>query len=87
MSTFKKIHQEHGFYQEDMVELMYYFYTGYGSILTYLSTLGRTISTLIGCISAANGSGSLTVLSISGLASFPVSMTTLNPVSINLREV
>lgn len=87
MSENKKMHQKWGYYQEDMVDLMYVLYTGHASILNYLSTLGGTLSTLIACLSAADGSGSATVLSISGIASFPVSMTTLCPVSINILEV
>lgn len=87
MSQNKKIHQKWGYHQEDLIDLMYVLYTGHASILNYLSTTGELISTVIACVSLAEGSGSATVLSISGLASFPVSMTTLCNVSINLREV
>lgn len=87
MSENKKIHQKYGYFQEDMVEILYYLYTGHASILNYLSTTGEILSALITSLSAGDGSNSGTVLSVSGIASFPTSMTTLCGVSINLGEV
>ncbi len=87
MSQNKKIHQKWGYYQEDLVELLYYVYTGHASILNYLSTAGEILSTLITSLSAADGSNSATVLSVSGITSFPTSMTDICNVSINLLEV
>ena len=87
MSQNKKIHQKHGYFQEDMVEILYYLYTGHASILNYLSTMGEILSTLITSLSAAEGSNSATVLSVSAIASFPTSMTDLCNVSIHLEEV
>ena len=87
MSQNKKIHQKWGYHQEDLVELLYYLYTGHASILNYLSTTGEILSALIASLSAARGSNSATVLSVSGKSSFPTSMTDICNVSINLREV
>ena len=83
MSSTKQIRKT-GVHQEDLVEMVYYLWAGHASILTYLSTLSSIVSCIIGSLSAEVGSGSTTKLSISGLVSFPTSMTTATAVSITL---
>lgn len=87
MSQNEKIYKHWGYHQEDMVDLLYYLVTGHASILNYLSTCGEVISTLITCLSAADGSNSATVLSISGKVSFPSSFTDICKVSVNLIQI
>jgi hypothetical protein len=73
-----------GFNQPEVIEMMYYLRDGYTSILNYMSTCGVTLSRLIASLSAQVGSASTTVLSVSGKASFPASITSATGVSITL---
>lgn len=73
-----------GFNEAEVVEAFYYLREGYTSILGYLSTAGGICSDLIHSLSLRNGSMSGTKLSISGLASFPTSMSDATGVTITL---
>jgi hypothetical protein len=87
MST-RKLIARTGYHQEDMVELAYYLIAQHASILNYLSTLGDVASGLIASLSKRADSASYVTgaLSISALASFPASFTTLTGVSITLLK-
>ena len=84
----KKIIARTGYGDEDLMEQAYYLVAMHASILNYLSTLGGTTSTLIASLSKRADSASYITgaLSISKLASFPVSLTTLTGVSITLLK-
>jgi hypothetical protein len=84
MTTANKKIVPTGVDQSDLVELIYYIWTGQASILNYLSTVGGVLSALIASLSAQNGSTSGTVLSVSGKAAFPTSMTAMTGCSISL---
>lgn len=83
MSEGKQI-RKNGIHQEDHVEMLYYLVAGFASIRSYLSTVGYTLSALIGSLSAEAGSGSATKLSVSGIVSVPTSLTSMTGVSISL---
>jgi hypothetical protein len=87
MST-KKLMARTGYHDEDLVEIAYYIMAQHASILNYLSTLGGVTSGLIASLSKRADSASYITgaLSISKLASFPVSLTTLTGVSITLLK-
>jgi hypothetical protein len=70
--------------QAELVEMMYYLRDGYTSILNYMSTCGGILSKLVGSLSAQTGSASGTVLSVSGLAVYPTSITSATGVTVTL---
>lgn len=87
MSTNKVIART-GYHDEDLIEMAYYIVAQHASILNYMSTLGGVVSGFIASLSKRADSACYIEdgLSISKLASFPASLTTLTGVSITLLK-